>query len=83
MSVTNPHAQPYAFPAKKPQGLADYLTEHSEYDPPTGCLLWTASLNKEGAASASAKAAQLYGSKQAARLAWTAHHGKKPEKGRP
>lgn len=82
MSVTNPHAQPYAFPAKKPQGLADYLTENSEYDPPTGCLLWTASLNKEGAAIASAKAAQLYGSKQAARLAWTAHHGKKPENGK-
>lgn len=82
VSVTNPHAQPYAFPAKKPQGLADYLTENSEYDPPTGCLLWTASLNKEGAASASAKAAQLYGSKQAARLAWTAHHGKKPENGK-
>ncbi|WP_296721218.1 helix-turn-helix domain-containing protein [Erythrobacter sp.] len=46
--IANPHAQPYAFPLGKHPELAEYLTEKTEYDLASGCLLWTGGLSKEG-----------------------------------
>lgn len=81
MTFTNPHAKPYAFPAGKYGELADYLTENTQLDPATGCLEWTGRVNPEGAPSVSAAITQRHGTRQATRLAWAAHHGRKLEKG--
>jgi hypothetical protein len=77
----NPHAQPYAFPAGQHRELAAYLTENTEYDPASGCLLWTGGLNQEGTGRATRAIATKYGTQQAARLAWLVGHGKKLDKG--
>lgn len=77
MTFTNPHATPYAFPAGKYEALSDYLNENTQYDTATGCLLWTGPVTKEGTARSSRLVGSEYGTQQAGRLAWMAHHGKK------
>lgn len=79
-AIANPHATPYAFPAGKRPELAEYLNDTTEYDPASGCLLWTGGINKEGTGRATRAIASKYGTQQAARLAWMAGHGKKPDR---
>jgi hypothetical protein len=81
VTFTNPHAKPYAFPAGKHGALSDYLTENTQLDSKTGCLEWVGRVNREGAPSVSAAITQRHGTRQATRLAWTAHHGRKLERG--
>lgn len=81
ITFTNPHAQPYAFPAGKHPELSDYLNENSEYDPTTGCLLWTGNVGKTGKLLPATAIGTKYKTRQVTRLAWMAGHGKKPESG--
>lgn len=80
-AIRNPHATPYAFPAGKHPALSEYLSGNSEYDPSSGCLLWTGSLSTGGTGRATKAIATQFGTQQAARLAWLAGHGRKVEKG--
>lgn len=73
----NPHAQPYAFPAGKLPELADYLADSTQYDPTTGCLEWTGRFDRDGLATAAGAVTKQHGTRQATRLAWIAHHGRK------
>lgn len=76
----NPHAQPYAFPAGGNRALADYLTETTQYDPATGCLEWLGKFDRDGIAIAAGPVTKQHGTRQATRLAWMAHHGRKLDK---
>lgn len=75
--MTNPHAKAYAFPAGSRSALSDYLNENTQYDPETGCLEWTASVDSKGSARAIKAIASKYGTAQATRLSWLAHYGRK------
>lgn len=76
----NPHAQPYAFPAGGNRALAKYLTGTTQYDPTTGCLEWLGKFDRDGIAIAAGAVAKHHGTRQATRLAWMAHHGRKLDK---
>lgn len=78
---SNPHAAPYVFPEGKDPALSAYLNAHTEYDPATGCLLWTGQIGRTGTGRATKTVGQKHGTQQATRLAWMAGHGRKPEKG--
>lgn len=80
ITFQNPHATPYAFPAGKDRALTEYLTENTEYDPASGCLLWTGSIRSNGSIVAIKAIASKQSTRQVTRLAWMLHHGRKLDK---
>lgn len=76
----NPHAQPYAFPAGGNRALAEYLTQTTQYDPATACLEWLGKFDRDGIAIAAGPVTKQHGTRQATRLAWMAHRGRKLDK---
>lgn len=75
--MTNPHAKAYAFPAGSRSALSDYLNENTQFDPETGCLEWTASVDSKGSPRANNAIASKFKTKSVKRLSWLAHYGRK------
>ena len=75
--IANPYATPYAFPEGKYRELAEYLNENTEYDPASGCRLWTGTLTKEGVGRALRSKTASYGTQLVPRLSWMVEHGRK------
>jgi hypothetical protein len=75
--MTNPHAKAYAFPEGSHPALSDYLNENTQYDPETGCLEWTASVDGKGIVRPNRATSSKYGTAQVPRLSWLAHYGRK------
>lgn len=74
-----PFAADYTFISDRDPKLAQYLNDHTELDPATGCKMWLGKIGANGQPRVPVELGRRYGSRQAARLAWRLHHGKKLE----